>query len=192
MPGDLRLAELSTDLGVRLPAVLLVPELGPLEVRRPLVRPRLTDRVIVVGIVRFLREEEDLLVRPCRPVLRGVGHRVRLIPDNLRPEVPSGVPEGEGDSPGNPDEVLRLQAARPCRGPPVARGIAEVRVAEVQPEGPILPEDAVDLVEDGDDPADVCLDAILSPDLHLIHTGDDARAPADAAFRVWTLRSRAS
>src|SRR5262249_54034755 len=60
---------------------------------------RLADRVGVVVVIFGLGKEEDILVvgggaRFCR-----AGHRVRLLPDAVGPQIPAVVDEGERDAP---------------------------------------------------------------------------------------------
>ena len=77
----------------------------------------LADRVGVVEVAPRLRQEEDGVVGPGRPIPDRLRHRIRLRPDAIGPEPPAPALELEGDSPGNPDQVLRLEPGRPLVHP---------------------------------------------------------------------------
>src|SRR5690606_25145951 len=49
---------------------------------------RLLNSLGVVVIPRVLGQQEDVLVRPRRPILHALGHRVRLRPNDVRPQIP--------------------------------------------------------------------------------------------------------
>jgi hypothetical protein len=90
-------------------------------------------------------------------------------PYAVRPEPPAPSAEFEGNSPGNPREILRFQFPEPARGPSVpspATGLGWVplrgerlsrgppdrtvrvkRIAEVQPQRAVGPEDPTHLIE---------------------------------------------
>ena len=73
-------------------------------------------------------EQEDEFVAAVEPVADGFGHGVGLVPDDGVAEDPAVVLEGEGDPPGQAEQVLGLHAgaagpsARPEVGMHAARG----------------------------------------------------------------------
>src|SRR6185369_5349430 len=127
------------------------------ESARGLVRcARLADGLSVVEVPLPLAEQEQILVGPRRPVPHRLRHRVGLAPDDVHPKRPLRRLEGEGDAPGDAEEVLRAQAGwahfhRPrrvlrirCARLPSTGGVA---VPQVQPEGPVIAQHPVNLGE---------------------------------------------
>ena len=62
-----------------------------------------------------LGQQEQVLVRLGRAVGDRLGHRVGLCPDDVGAQVPAIGSEGEGDHPGDADEVFGLEAGRDVR-----------------------------------------------------------------------------
>jgi hypothetical protein len=106
-----------------------------------------------------------VLVRLRRPVRHALGHRVRLVPDDVAAEVPAVGAEGERDHPRHTEQVLGFapvqrqpvavalpassrsaSLARRARFAARAR-VCVVRVPEVQPDGPVVAQHPTDLPE---------------------------------------------
>ena len=90
-------------------------EIIPAAIRIPhaFVREGFPDRRRIVVIPLRLREQEQVLMRLRRPVGdtdSGIGFG--LCQMMSLPEVPAVGLEGEGDTPGDADQVFRLEAGR--------------------------------------------------------------------------------
>src|ERR1700742_3431851 len=66
------------------------------------------NRGSVVEVPHLLRKQKHLLVGFRRPVLDALWSRVRLLPDDLRAQVPAVGAQRERNHPWNTDEFLRL------------------------------------------------------------------------------------
>src|SRR5258708_39941303 len=87
-------------------------------------------------------------------VLHAFRLAIRLIPDDVRAQIPAGRLKRKGQPPGDADEVFGLEAIGRCR--PHVHGTHGVllvwraprpparcvRVADVEPQRAVLPEDA--------------------------------------------------
>src|SRR6185437_5138536 len=69
-----------------------------------------SDRVQVEPVVPGLDEQEDEFVSAVEPVGDRFGHGVGLVPDDRVADDPAVVLQGEGDSPGQAEQVLGTQA----------------------------------------------------------------------------------
>jgi hypothetical protein len=93
-------------------AAALVGEVG---LRQPCLArfgQRLRNSLGVVVIPLRLRQQEDILMRLGAAVAHALGHWVRLVPDDVLAQIPAVGAEGEGQHPGDADQVFRLQSAR--------------------------------------------------------------------------------
>ena len=140
-------------------------------------RPRLLPQrrphgLRVVEVALGLREHEHVLVGAVGAIEHVLGHRVRLVPDDVPTQPPARVAKGEGHLPRDPDEVFRLQARARLRAgdaraddrrhavgdfalQPLAAALTTgVAVAEVQPQHAVGGEHALHLLEDLDEARD--------------------------------------
>lgn len=147
----------------------------------------LSHRIRVVVVPRRLRQQEQVLVGLRGPVGHRFRHRVRLRPDDVAAEVPAVRLEGEGDAPRDADKILGLEVPDhgvAFRGVPgrqsrlvlgrlrsgqtrrlrhtrrvieIAGRTGRIRVAEVQPHRPVVPQDAPHLAEHRDHVGNVFL-----------------------------------
>src|SRR5207245_779409 len=106
----------------------------------------------------------------CWSVRHALGHLVRRVPDDVAPEVPAIGLQGEGDAPGNPNQVLRsswlTRKSRACRVLRAAEFFAlraaivrraDIGIAKVQPHRPVIAEHATDFTKNRDERRDVHL-----------------------------------
>src|SRR6202167_5203821 len=147
----------------------------------------LADSIGVVEVAARLREEEDRVVGPCRPIPNRLRHRIRLRPDAIRPDPPTPALQLEGDSPRNPNEILRLEISTPCGAPSRAAPPASLgriptirerlggrpsdwavpleRISEVQPKRSVGSQNSANLIEDPGDVLDEELSSRLQSEL---------------------------
>src|SRR5690606_624353 len=158
---------------------------GPFQV--PLAWVRLngfSDRVRVVVVARRLREQEHVFVRLRGPVGDALGHGVGFRPDDVGAQIPAIRLEGEGDAPGEADQVLGLERRHHQSVPlrehwlpdlatvpgisalgPTVPVVGVVCVPEVKPERPTAAQNPPHLAEDLDHVLDVQLGRRLQPEL---------------------------
>src|SRR6185436_9477152 len=72
-------------------------------------RHRFRNRRRIVEIPRAARQQEQVLMRLRRAIRDRLGHRVGLVPDDIRSEIPAVRLQREGYAPGDTNEILRLQ-----------------------------------------------------------------------------------
>ena len=162
---------------------------------------RHADGVEVEPVVAGFDEQEDEFVPAVEPVADGLGHRVGLVPDDGVADDPPVVLEGEGDPPGQAEQVLGLHAGSvPAHQPSpdvgvlaARRGAADrVGVAEVEPAGSVVGQDPARLAERGAQGGDVAvrvgLAAVLAGD-SIVTLGPVGRAGDDAVGRPVGHRS---
>jgi hypothetical protein len=132
---------------------------------------------VIVQVLLALGEEKNIFVGSRRSVFDAFGLAIRLVPDNVRSQVPSGLLKSEGESPRNADEVLRLETFRsgwshihgahrilPIWGPP-SSATRRVRITDIQPESSVVSKDAPDFLEDFGKGSDVVFNRIFQADL---------------------------
>ena len=144
---------------------------------------------MIVVIVLLLGQQEDVLMCLGAAILHTLGHGVRLVPNDVLTQIPSVRLQGKRNPPRDADEILLLQSllilavgrneigghtARVAVGYRLrGRGTvlcAHVRVAKVQPQGSIVPQDATNLTEDLDHLLHIAIDGILLTDLRITAT----------------------
>jgi hypothetical protein len=114
-------------------------------------------------------------VRLRRPVGDALGHGVGLRPDDVAAEIPAVGAEGEGEKPGDANEVFGFQAVDVFRlaalsvlwcHASIAADVVDslalpparvVRIPDVQPQRPVIPQHAPHLAEHFDHAGDICL-----------------------------------
>ena len=69
----------------------------------------LFHRLAIIEIPRRLRQQEHILVRLGAAIRYALWHRVRLVPDDILPEIPAIGAQGECQHPRNADQVFVLQ-----------------------------------------------------------------------------------
>jgi len=133
----------------------------------------------VVVVVLVLGQQEHRLMRFGGAVGDRLGMGVGLVPDDFGAQPPARILEGECQSPGNADQVFRLQAfggGRPNRhGPspvlavwrPIPSIAGGVGVAYVQPRRAVIGQHPAHLVEGHDDALDVFPQSVVASDLPL-------------------------
>src|ERR1700691_4870662 len=114
-------------------------------------------------------------------------HRIGLRPDAIRPDPPTPALQPEGDSPRNPNEILRLEISTPCGAPSRAAPPASLgriptireplggrpsdwavpleRISEVQPKRSVGSQNSANLIEDPGDVLDEELSSRLQSEL---------------------------
>jgi len=73
------------------------------------------------------------------PIFYTLGHRIRLVPDDVLPQIPPVRLQREGDAPGDADEVFGLEADYRGKGEPSRIGyfVCRVCVCGQYPQHPI-------------------------------------------------------
>src|SRR5579872_1946760 len=106
----------------------------------------------VVAVMLTLAEEKNILVATRWPVLHTFRLAIRLVPYDVGAKIPALLLQGEGEQPGDANQILRLQALRrggtDIHGPywilfisgPPRTAPRCVRIADIEPEGAIIPE----------------------------------------------------
>lgn len=122
-------------------------------------------------------------MRRRRAILARFRHWIRLVPNDVTPQQPAGIPEGKGKHPGLSDEIFRPQpfvaaavASLPAllliptraieRAPDVRAATAiDIAIPHVHPARAILAEHAADLIEDSHQARNEFLRRSLESDL---------------------------
>src|SRR5713101_5905960 len=117
----------------------------------------------VVVIAPALAEQEDIFMRAGRAVAGRLGHRVGLGPNHIGAQIPPVSLKGEGDAPGNSDEVLGLEGWVPQAA--LARSRAPMGIPQNEPKNTVVAEYAPHLAKDFNQGGDVSLRRRLEADL---------------------------
>ena len=133
-------------------AVSLIPRFGFL-------RNGLFQRMIVKVIARRFCKQKKMLIASRRSVFRAIRHGVRLAPDDVRPQIPTASAKSESEHPRNADEIFSLD---------VCIRFMCVCIADIQPQGTVVHEDAVYFVKDFDKVCDIRFGAAFSADLPVL------------------------
>src|SRR5690606_2112752 len=72
----------------------------------------LRDCCSIEVVSRRLAKQKDVLVRLGAAVAHALRHRVRLVPDDVLAQIPAIGLESESYSPGDADQVFRLEVVR--------------------------------------------------------------------------------
>src|SRR5690606_27987415 len=92
----------------RLYAAVGTSEFTAFKIRMTIFTKRLPDCVRVVVISRRLRQQENVFVRLGWSIPNTFRHGVRLVPDNIGPQIPAVRLQRECDAPRDSDEVFRF------------------------------------------------------------------------------------
>src|SRR5690606_31131003 len=98
-------------------------------------------------------------MRLGRSILNAFRHSVRLVPDNIRPQIPAVRLQRECDAPRDSDEVFFLQSVRnpviaeldsslctayfrrfTCIILPVFPAVPRITISQIQPQRPVIPQ----------------------------------------------------
>ena len=116
-------------------------------------------------------------MRAGRAVLDALRHRVRFVPDDVAAQVPSVLLEAQSEAPGNPEEVLGLEAfgrvgadIHGSRSVLLVRGApppvpARIAVPDIEPERAVILQHAPDLRKDRHQAVQVLRERLLQADL---------------------------
>src|SRR5450756_1989503 len=116
-------------------------------------------------------------MRACRAVANRLRLCVGLVPYDVRTEIPTGILQRERQPPGDSDKILRLQpfGRRRTRthsarhvlfvGRAISTPSGGVRVPDVEPQGAVVAEYPVDLLEDAHEALDERLHGLFETDL---------------------------
>ena len=143
-------------------------------------RHRLRNGCGVVVVSAGLGQQENMLIAAGGAVCDALRHGVRLLPDDVRAQIPAVCAQRKGKQPRHADHVLCLAAPhlavegdrlpRPAVGVLGVEGFALIAlsgigVRDVQPEGAVRRENAPDLPENGNQALHIQRRRFLPPDL---------------------------
>ncbi len=128
-------------LGVYAPDASLVPLLACFR--------SFSDRISVVQVLLRFGQHENVFMRPGWAVFHALWHCIRLLPDDIAPQIPTTQLQRKGQPPRKPKKILGLQSSR-CSWPNrhgtggilfvwrAPRAVSAcVAIAEIQPQSAI-------------------------------------------------------